>query len=312
VEDIPPTRPSLLSRLIARSSILHPPTKIPQSRPSIPVPTRSSPWLHGPKEDNSDISSRIPINLDDRDLSDEIENARSRRISNIFSLSPAWSPHNVELDDLPEDLSTGSFPLDSPSRSFSRESMPHDHGRPTSLTQSKSSKSETSIPSPRLSTSQLLADQSIVSSESRYSHPAEDKSQNPSSLKASHSFNNSSSTNSTDRHSTTQIEDDRNPDPVTSSETSQTFKASSTEVIESESSLRRSTSQRVIGFFSDLLRSTSSRTISDLGPTPQADSSMSGRVETEDQEEQNHGGQGDYGDTSQYLEYEQSKESRSL
>jgi len=208
------------------------------------------------------------------DISD-IEIARSRRISGLSSIQPAWQ---AGTEDQGDDL-MDAFLDRLPERSILHGSVCHGD-EPAAFFASKTSvtsdtpffKSMSQSPTEPLSAIDFDQSSSSRTSHSAFHRPSTandnsstygDISEPPSKLDLAVSH--MSGARISNRRSASLV-----PSPSLAPATSRSPSAQSAQSPHRENgnSLRQSSSQRIIGFFSDLLRSTSSRSISDQVQTP--------------------------------------------
>jgi hypothetical protein len=218
------------------------------------------------------MSSETSI-IYERDAVEDVEIARSRRVSDISSVHPIWDTGDVE----PEDRSIHFFG-DRLGRSTSRESMRRDDRLLEFSIGNMSEATEISITSSRRSGPTLPIDlhlgQSTSSDRSRHVAYLSTEELD---LSASPSISHPLKTSTSGRLQISHRGEAADYGKSSPSLGSQSLQTSTIKMTETESSLRRSTSQRVIGFFSDLLRtSTSSRSGSDQVQTPTPSLSVSG------------------------------------
>jgi hypothetical protein len=275
-EDVPPPRPSFLSRLIARSSILHP-ASTTSTHNSLSETTSGRSPIRDPSSlqhasRRQSKTSGIPSVDHDSDDSKNVETARSRRVSGTSSVHPVWDIRDGE----PEDRLSQDFDTSVLRRSTSRGSMHPDVDSLVLSIGNRSAASEISFSSPRHLASSLPVDArlDLTTSSSRSHHSVrlltDAERVRSVSPDISHSLETSSRLQ---RPRSTEPGDYQTSFSSTGSDSSQPNETSKND---SQTSLRRSTSQRVIGFFSDLLRtSTSSRSGSDQIQTPTSNLSVS-------------------------------------
>lgn len=197
-------------------------------------------------------------------------------MSGTSSVHPTWDKHHVLEEQLTELFgdTPSRLPLSRGSINYDRRSLEFSLGQMSAV-------GEQLMISPRYSAPSLPMDphldRSTAWNRSRYIERSTRDSRQESSAYSgvSHSPNTSA------RRDVVHTDEAVHCDASSSSNGSQSLQTSTTTRNDSETSLRRSTSQRVIGFFSDLLRtSTSSRPESDRIQTPRPIRSVSAEEET--------------------------------